>query len=324
VDEFSLIKRYFDVQPSSANVVLGIGDDTAILDQQTGQQLLVTTDTLVAGVHFPVDSSPESIGYKALSVNLSDIAAMGGRPAWYTLALTLPEADDCWLRGFSAALHALARRYDISLIGGDTTRGPLAISITMLGTVPTGEAVTRSGAEVGDSVFVTDTMGDAALALYCMQNEIDLDPAVMTQLRTSLDRPVARVEEGLCLRDYASAMIDISDGLAADLGHVLASSGVAAELEASRLPLSQAVRHAAAEAQMNDDTLLQLVTTGGDDYELCAVVPQTGVPGLQSTWPPALAPLTQIGTIRQGTGMILRSASGSHIELAANGYRHFT
>lgn len=324
MDEFSLIERFFNVQIPPADVVLGIGDDTAILEGKAGQQLLVTTDTLVSGIHFPEDTSPAAIGHKALAVNLSDIAAMGGKPGWFTLALTLPETDESWLQAFSASLHELARRYYVSLIGGDTTRGPLSITVTMIGTAPVGKAVTRDNATPGDAVFVTGSLGDAAMALYCLQNDADIDADIMARLRGSLDKPTPRIDEGMLLRNHAAAMIDISDGLSADLGHILSASGVGAELLAEQLPLSQDMLDAASQAGITADKRLQLALTGGDDYELCAVIPEAQLGPLQTAWPSSLVPLTRIGKITTGSGLKLCEADGSPgTTIATGGYTHF-
>jgi thiamine-monophosphate kinase len=324
VNEFSLIERYFDVQTPPASVVLGIGDDTAILESPSAQHLLVTTDTLVSGVHFPAETDPAAIGHKALAVNLSDIAAMGGAPAWFTLALTIPDTDESWLKAFSASLHELARRFDVSLIGGDTTRGPLSITVTMIGTVTEGKAITRGNAKPGDAVFVTGSLGDAALALHCLPNDVEIDAAIMARLREALDKPVPRIDEGLILRNHASAMIDISDGLAADLGHILSASSVAAELLAQQLPLSQDMLDAANQAKITAGRLIQFALTGGDDYELCAAVPEAQLSALQESWSLSLAPLTRIGTITTGTGLKLYEADGqSGISVATGGYTHF-
>jgi thiamine-monophosphate kinase len=324
VDEFSLIERYFDVQTPPASVVLGIGDDTAILKPPSTQDLLVTTDTLVSGVHFPAETHPAAIGHKALAVNLSDIAAMGGEPAWFTLALTIPDIDEGWLEAFSASLHELARRYDVSLVGGDTTRGPLSITVTMIGTVTEGKAIKRSNAKPGDAVFVTGSLGDAALALHCLQNDIEIDAAIMARLREALDEPMPRIDEGRILRNHASAMIDISDGLVADLGHILSASSVAAEMLTQQLPLSQNVLEATNQAKITTDRLIQFALTGGDDYELCVAVPESQLSALQQSWSPSLAPLTRVGTITTGSGLKLYDADGqSGTSAATGGYTHF-
>ena len=238
--EFELIERIKRRVSLRDDVMLGIGDDAAVLRVPADHELVVTADTLNAGVHFPVETVPFDVGWKALAVNLSDLAAMGARPAWCTLSLSLPQADTPWVDAFVDGLLALAQTHRVSLIGGDTTRGPLSISITAMGFVPTGAALRRQGAQPGDEIWVTGTLGDAAAALTQWQVGSDIDAS----LRSRLDRPTARVEAGLALRGRASACIDVSDGLLADLGHVLRASGVGARIEHSSLPISGSLRSA--------------------------------------------------------------------------------
>lgn len=312
MDEFQLIRHYFaSLTAGSEGVVLGIGDDAALLTVPAGQQLVVTTDTLVAGRHFPPSTRAFEIGWKALAVNLSDLAAMGATPRWFTLALTLPAADADWLTGFSEGLKALADLHGVALVGGDTTRGPLAISITAMGLLPTGQALRREGAVQGDLVCVTGTLGDAALALQQLDSP-DADPA----LRRRLDRPTPRVEAGRLLLPWASAAIDVSDGLAGDLQHLLLASQVGAELRADRLPRSAAF----ATAAPADALALQL--HGGDDYELCVCLRGEDYQAVQ----PALAalgvPLTRIGVISAEPGLRLREGAAVR-PLEPRGYQHF-
>lgn len=312
MDEFQLIRHYFaSLTAGSEGVVLGIGDDAALLAVPTGQQLVVTTDTLVAGRHFPQATRPFDIGWKALAVNLSDLAAMGATPRWFTLAMTLPAPDADWLAGFSEGLKALADLHGVALVGGDTTRGPLAISITAMGLLPTGQALRREGAVQGDVVCVTGTLGDAALALRQL-DAADADPA----LRRRLDRPTPRVEAGKLLAAWATAAIDLSDGLAGDLQHVLVASQVGAELRADRLPRSAAF----AAAAPADALALQL--HGGDDYELCVCLRGEDYQAVQ----PALAalgvPLTRIGVITPEPGLRLREGAVVR-PLEPRGYQHF-
>lgn len=312
MDEFQLIRHYFSgLTANGEGVVLGIGDDAALLTVPAGQQLVVTTDTLIAGRHFPPSTRPFDVGWKALAVNLSDLAAMGAAPRWFTLALTLPAADADWLAGFSEGLKALADLHGVALVGGDTTRGPLAIGITAMGLLPTGQALRRDGAVQGDVVCVTGTLGDAALALRQL-DAADADPA----LRRRLDRPTPRVEAGRLLLPWASAAIDVSDGLAGDLQHLLLASQVGAELRADRLPRS------AAFAAANTADALALQLHGGDDYELCVCLRGEDYQAVQ----PALAalgvPLTRIGVISAEPGLRLREGQSVRT-LEPRGYQHF-
>lgn len=321
MDEFALIRRYFaPLSPAAEGVVLGIGDDAAILAPPPGHELLMTSDTLVAGRHFPLATAPYDIGWKALAVNLSDLAAMGAEPLWFLLALTLPQPDEAWLVSFADGLGTLARRHGISLVGGDTTRGHLSITITAVGSVPAIAALRRDGARPGDLVCVTGTLGDAALGLRlngfesrssCAHSEHDL-PA----LRTRLDRPTPRIEAGLALRGSANAAIDLSDGLAGDLGHVLAASGVGADLQADALPMSEAF---ARQAEARDRLALQ--AAGGDDYELCVCLPPDHLAAAQAAIAPL--PLTVIGTISAELGLRWRAADGRLLQPELHSYQHF-
>ncbi len=241
MSEFDLIRDYFtDVGARRTDVDLGVGDDCALLEVPAGQQLAISIDTLAAGTHFLPDCDPESLGHKSLAVGLSDLAAMGAEPAWATLALTLPDHDPGWIAAFSRGFAALAGAHGVSLVGGDTTRGPLSVTVQVHGLVPAGRAIRRSGAAPGDRVYVSGTLGDAGLALRRILSGEPVDPVA----RARLERPTPRVALGLALRGVASAMIDVSDGLAADLGHILAASGVGAEIDLTALPLSAAVRSA--------------------------------------------------------------------------------
>lgn len=316
MDEFGLIENYFKgAGPASADVILGIGDDTAILQlPANGKELLVTTDTLVSGVHFPPATAPRALGHKALAVNLSDIAAMGATPHWFTLALTLPVADAAWLEGFAAGLVRLAENSAVALVGGDTTRGPLSITVTVIGSAPAGKSVRRGGARPGDLVCVTGRLGGAALAL-AHRDDSRIGEGGMHYLRERLDYPLPRLAEGNRLRDHASAMIDVSDGLAADLGHILAASGVGASLDSARLPL--------APVALDDNERLDCALFGGDDYELCCTLTAAEHARVMQAWDPAWAPLTVIGEIEAGPGLRLRTADDSTRPLETRGYRHF-
>lgn len=319
--EFSLIKRYF-ARPApqhDPDVVLGIGDDAALLRVPEGMELAVATDTLVAGVHFPVDTKPGDIGYKALAVNLSDMAAMGAQPRWATLALTLPQADESWLAAFSAGFFALAAEYRIQLIGGDTTRGPLSITVQILGLVPAGTALRRSGAHAGDLIYVTGTLGDAGLGLRALQQPLALSAQQTAHIMQRLHRPQPRVAEGIALRGIASAAIDISDGLGADLGHILQASGVGARINLSALPLSAAV---AAYVGHTGDWRLPLCA--GDDYELCFTVPAQKRAALLDILTSLPAGCAHIGVIEAAPGLRCISPGGADITPRIGGYQHFS
>ncbi|MFZ5607863.1 MAG: thiamine-phosphate kinase [Pseudomonadota bacterium] len=292
--EFDLIARIRRRATVRGDVLLGIGDDCALLAPPPGMQLAVTMDTLNAGVHFPADTAPADIGWKALAVNLSDLAAMGAQPAWCTLALSLPQADAAWLEAFCDGFLALAAQHGVALVGGDTTRGPLAVSITAHGFVPAGAALRRDGARVGDDVWASGTLGDAAGALAQWQ----AGAAIAPPLRARLDRPTPRVALGHALRGIASACIDVSDGLLADLAHITRASGVGADIEADALPASDALREAFA-----IDAMRRLQAAGGDDYELCFTAPATQRAALQTLAAPLRLPLTRIGRIVAGSGV---------------------
>jgi thiamine-monophosphate kinase len=267
VNEFELIRRFFARQDMTrADVVAGIGDDAALLQPPAGQQLAVTSDLLVSGIHFLSDADPQALGHKALAVNLSDLAAMGAEPAWFMLNLALPKADAGWLEFFCRGLFELAREYRVQLVGGDTSRGPLAIAIEAHGFVPPGQALRRSGAKTGDRIYVTGTLGDAGLALRHRLGGISLPERELAAVAARLDRPVPRVREGLLLRGLAHGAIDISDGLLADLGHVLEQSRVGARIHLDKIPLSPVCR------AYLPETGWDLVLANGDDYELCFTV----------------------------------------------------
>ncbi|MBX6419789.1 MAG: thiamine-phosphate kinase [Nevskia sp.] len=312
--EFELIQRYFAAQSAPrADVALGVGDDTAVLRPPPGEELAVTTDTLIEGRHFPRDTAPGDVGWKALAVNLSDLAAMGAQPRWFVLALTLEpsRAHDAWLAAFAEGLARLAYETGVALVGGDTTRGALSITITALGTLPPGAALRRSGARVGDVVCVTGTLGDAALALRSASAT-----AGDEYLRARLNRPAPRIEAGLALRGLANAAIDLSDGLAGDLRHILQASGVGAEIEIDTLPMS------AAFARLHDPAeRLRLQACGGDDYELCLCIPPDRL--TQARTRLGALPLTEIGRIRGEPGLVWRDARGKPLNLDLHGYRHF-
>ena len=335
LSEFDLIQRYFTpAAPAREDVIQGVGDDGAVLHVPIGMDLVVSIDTLVSGVHFFPDVDPAALGYKALAVNLSDMAAMGAEPAWATLALTLPNVEEAWLAAFSRGFAELAERYGVQLVGGDTCRGPLTVSVQMHGFVPQGAALRRAGAMPGDLIYVTGTLGDAGLALQAVRNPQALLEPHARYLMNRLERPSPRVFEGLALRGIASAAIDISDGLAADLGHILAASegrfrhpapsmhGVGATLEIERLPVSSAFV-AVVQNAVQRDSCWQLPLSAGDDYELCFTVPATKQAKVEQVFARFSCGATRIGVIESQPGLRCRLASGEMLTPPSSGYQHF-
>lgn len=326
--EFALIRQYFagiSSDSSGEGIALGIGDDAAVLSPAAGRQLVVAADTLVAGAHFPESIRGGDLARRALRVNLSDMAAMGARPRWFTLALTLPEADATWLADFSAGLKQDVSVYDCALVGGDTTRGPLTVSIQMLGDVEPGGALTRAGAKPGDSVYVTGELGAAAGALTCLANATPDEYEQALLSRYYLPQP--RLAEGLLLQGIASAAIDISDGLLADLGHIAQASEVGAELYLPRIPVFKglAERHGERRA-------LGWALAGGDDYELCFTAAPENRPRLQQLLDSGAMQAAEIGKITAGNGIQCLDARGWVADIASlfpggenqpTGYQHF-
>jgi thiamine-monophosphate kinase len=313
--EFDIIANYFARRPARTDVPLGIGDDAAVLNVRGDRRLVLAMDTIVEGVHFLAGTAAEDIGYRVLAVNLSDLAAMGAEPAWMSLSLSLPRADEAWLDGFAKGLFELADAYDVALIGGDTVRGPLVVTVQIGGWIEPDRALTRAGARPGDAIFVSGVPGEAAAGLALLRDgRADGDAA--RHLRTRFLRPVPRVALGRTLRTVASAAMDISDGLLADLGKLCAASGCGAELTLDALP-----RSAALSACFDPDTSLRFALTGGDDYELLFTVPEAAAAVLVPS--PAGVPVTRIGTIRAQPGVdcLLR---GSPYRLERAGYDHFS
>ena len=316
MSEFSLIQRYFT--RATPGAVLGVGDDAALVRVGNGMELAVSTDMLVSGTHFFPDADPYMLGHKALAVNISDMAAMGANPRWATLALSLPSEDEAWLERFSAGFFALADKYKVELIGGDTTRGPLNLSVTILGEVPQGEALRRDGAQVGDEIWVSGSLGDAALALAHMQGKLVLRDAAFVATVSALHCPVPRVALGLVLRDIAHSAIDVSDGLLADLGHILERSHVAAEIQFAKLPVSAHLSPYLAQALGQYCAL-----AGGDDYELCFTAPVARHAELVKLSTQLELPLACIGSIVAGSGSTVRAQNGSVMKIGEIGYEHF-
>jgi len=317
LSEFELIRCYF--QSSGANradVILGIGDDCALLQPAAAQQLAVSTDTLLSGVHFFPDVDPKSLGHKALAVNLSDLAAMGAQPAWVSLAITLPSVDESWLSSFSNGFSRLAKKYNVQLVGGDTTRGPLSITVQVMGFVSPNQSLRRDAACSGDSVYVTGTLGDAALALQMLQREDigNVPNGLLQQLLT----PTPRVEFGIALPKYTNCAIDVSDGLLADLGHIATASCVGVELQLDKLPLSAQYL-----AGVEDGKSRSLALTGGDDYELCLAVKPEQCSNVESLAQEQGLQLTRIGRVVSGSGVHCVDESGRIVALETGGFDHF-
>lgn len=315
--EFDLIDRYF--KRAAHGAVLGVGDDAAIIEPNFGMRVLMSTDMLVAGTHFFPDTEPEDLGWKTLAVNVSDLAAMGAAPRWALLALALPTADEPWIAAFARGFFACADAFGIELIGGDTTRGPMNFCVTILGEAPPGQALLRSGARVGDDIWVSGRPGRAALGLAHLQGHCKLSGTARDECLAALHRPQPRLRLGLALRGVASAAIDVSDGLLADLGHVLEASSVAAEIEFDRLPLPTA-DGGVSEAQRRDSVL-----AGGDDYELAFTVSaahRSHIEALSGTLPLAL---TRIGSVvpPRSERVRLIDARGRVVAFARTGYDHF-
>jgi thiamine-monophosphate kinase len=319
MNEFELIARYFS-RPVR-HTVLGGGDDCALLAPSPGHELAVTTDMLVSGRHFFADADPEALGHKALAVNLSDLAAMGARPRWALLAGALPEADEGWLAAFSRGLYALAERYEVDLVGGDTTRGPRNLTLTLIGEVPTGRALLRSAAQAGDDVWVSGELGGANLALAHWRGEVALSPEELSACEARLDRPEPRVALGLALRGLAHAAIDVSDGLVGDLGHILERSGGAAVIDVAALPRGAALERLLPGSHRG--LALRSMLGGGDDYELCFTAAPSARGDIQALAPTLALPLARIGRIEPGSGLSIRDEQGRPLQFEGGSFDHF-
>lgn len=312
--EFEIIARYFTRPASDPDVLVGIGDDAAVV--RSNLPLAVATDTLVAGVHFPAAMPPRSIGYRALAVNLSDLAAMGARPRWCTLALTLEDASDTWLAAFAEGLLGLAVEHSVELIGGDITRGPLTVSVHILGTLEPDGVLLRSGATLGDDIYVTGTLGGAAAGLLLLQRG-QRSGRVAESLIEKFERPIPRVAAGLALREIAGAAIDISDGLVADLGHICEQSGCGAAIELERVPLPPGLDELFGPEQMLDFAL-----RGGDDYELCFTAAPARAGLVERAFADLGIEVLRIGRIVAGTRVVAAS-TGRALDAVRGGYTHF-
>ncbi len=317
--EFEIIERVFRRASGRPDVILGIGDDAAVTRLSAGHELVTATDALVCGTHFATDAPPHSVGYRSLAVNLSDLAAMGAEPHWASLAISLPAADDDWLESFALGFFELADKFDVDLIGGDTVCGPLAITVTVQGSVPEGAAVTRMGAQAGDGIYVTGHPGDAVAGRLLLEGELSggHDADADSFLTRRFLYPEPRIAEGLALRDVATAMIDVSDGLHADLTHLLTASGAGAELDVSQLPLSGELLELVGESQASKFALC-----GGDDYELCFTAPADKAEAVAKLTEAVGYPIRRIGTVA-AAGKIDWQLHGRHYEVPAAGFRHF-
>ena len=316
LNEFSIIQTYFAERTHArSDVLLGIGDDGALLKVPQDQVLVTTLDTMVAGIHFPFDTDPADVGYKALAVNLSDLAAMGAEPCWMSLALTMPEANADWLEKFSKGLFLLAKEFHIQLIGGDTSCGPLSVTLHLSGFIPPGQALLRQGANVGDKIYVSGTLGDAGLALQVLSGSVILPTDAKEYVLQRLNRPTPKIELGYLLRGIASSAIDISDGLAADLTHILDQSGVGATINANDLPMSSVLTH-----YTSSEVAKKLALTSGDDYELCFTVSPKNEEQLIIKLKDKKIECRCIGEIEKTTGLRVDGFQG---ELVKKGYLHF-
>ena len=321
--EFDLIARYFTRPVRRAT--LGVGDDCALLSVTPGMQLAVSSDMLVEGRHFFADVDPAHLGHKALAVNLSDLAACGARPLAFTLALALPRVDAPWLQAFADGLLRLADAHQCELVGGDTTQGPLNLCVTVFGEVPTGQALLRSGARVGDDIYVSGTPGEARLALDALRGRLALPPAALQQLRPRLEQPTPRVALGLALRGVASSAIDVSDGLLGDLGHILKASGVGACVDATVATnlLAASAQQAGAAADFDAQTLMQCALAGGDDYELVFTAPPAQQAAVQAAAQASGTRATRIGRVEPAPGLRVVDGQGQPVAQHFASFDHF-
>jgi len=309
MNEFDLISDYFTWPIKDPSVVIGVGDDAALFSLNQGYQLVTTTDTLIEGVNFGEGASAKDIAHKSLAVNLSDIAAMGAIAKYFTLAISIPKIDQSWLQEYSGSLRQLSDQYDVSLIGGDTTRGSLSITITMIGIVESSKALTRSGAQSGDEVYVSGTIGDAGFCFWKLSN--GLIPSI--QELKKLNCPTPRVKLGLELKNIASACIDISDGLEQDLSHILEASSVGAVIEVEKIPISEAL-----DIYIKDTNDWSIPLCGGDDYELCFTIPKGNEEALLKISESCNVEITKIGVVSESLGLQIEGFDGPRIS-----YQHF-
>jgi thiamine-monophosphate kinase len=317
MSEFNLIKEYF-TRPSK-NADLGVGDDAALVSASPGHQLAISTDMSVAGTHFFNTCPPYFIGWKSLAVNISDMAAMGASPKWATLAISIPNTDKAWLSEFSRGFFSCADAFNVSLIGGDTTRGPLNISVQIMGEVPNGQAVRRDGAKSGDEIWVSGSLGGAALAVHKIQkNTLDAKKPGDQSLLEKLQCPQPRISLGLALRGIAHSAIDLSDGLIADLGHILDSSKLGATIDWSKIPHFDSVPE-----NLSIENIQSFALAGGDDYELCFTAPSNRHSDIINIGKSLGIPLSQVGTIKANEGLIVLDDENNPISIQGTGYDHF-
>jgi len=321
MNEFALIERYFKRAPRNADVRIGIGDDGAVIAPAPGLEYVMTVDMLVEGRHFRAGADPRGIGHKTLAVNLSDLAAMGALPRFVLLAGALPESDPDWVAAFMEGFDALAREYDVELIGGDTTRGPRTLCVTAIGELPGGTAITRSGASPGDVVYVSGRLGDAALALAARDGRVDIEQSSLGTLERRLDEPQPRVALGVALRGVASAALDVSDGLTGDLSHVLAASRVGASLDLRALPMSDELRQMLEGGKR--ELALGCVLAGGDDYEICFTASPAMRERVESIALALSLPLTPIGAITVDPLLTINDEDGRALSALPRAYDHF-
>jgi len=321
VNEFELIERYFQRTPRSTSVALGVGDDAALIVPSPGCELAVSVDMLVEGRHFFAGADPERIGHKTLAVNLSDMAAMGATPRWALLAGALPDNEPAWLEAFARGFFALADAHDVDLVGGDTTRGPRNLCVTIVGETPAGQALRRDGARPGDDIYASGALGDAALAVAVLAGRSSLAADALAAARLRLEMPQPRIALSIALRGVASAAIDVSDGLTGDLGHILERSKVGAVVSLGAVPHSAAVATKLAGAERA--LALECLLAGGDDYELLFTAAPAAAMRIEKIAKDLALPLTRIGAITQTRGLVVTDERGSPLATLPRAYDHF-
>jgi thiamine-monophosphate kinase len=320
--EFALIARHFSRPARDPDVRVGVGDDAAVLAPAPGHELVLAVDMMVEGRHFVAGTDPEALGHKILAVNLSDLAAMGARPRWALLAGALPDEDERWLAPFARGLFALADAHDVALVGGDTTRGPRTLSLTIAGEVPAGAAILRRGARPGDDLWVSGTLGDAMLGLAALEGRTQLEAAARKACVARLERPSPRVALGIALRGVARAMIDVSDGMTGDLHHILQSSHAGADIELASIPRSEALDRKLAGDER--ELALSCLLAGGDDYELLFAAPSTRRDGVEAAGAAGAVAVTRIGRITGDAGLVVRDENGRPLASLPRAFDHFT